>query len=252
MKMADEDQFSDWKLSLSEGSTSLGLQTLYLILSLVVAVGCGLLLIYLVCKKDYLPKPCNYLRCSLSMYDIIFVCCMIPTEIYILLQADDSNSQTACWVQKQLFRWIGLALGSTYLLMAYELYQFICHPLHYHQRVTTKRVGISMLVVLAFSSLLRVVFIILEVPSNPDTPSHCGFQAVDTTGPAVVIKNIMTVVLAMEFLAIFVFYFLIFREARKQQERDENRNLWLYQTRAFKTMAPHAISLAVWVGPRCS
>ncbi|CAH1267440.1 OR51B5 [Branchiostoma lanceolatum] len=245
MKMSEDEQFSVWDL---EGLASCGLQTAYLIISLVVAVGCSLVLIYLVYRKEYLQRACNYLRCSLAAYDIIFMCCMVPTEIYILFQTHDSNSQTACWVKKQLFRWLGIAMSGTYLLMAIELYYYICHPLHYHQKVTTKRVVISTLVVMVFSLLLRVVYIILESLQNPDTTSQCSLEYADITGPAAVIQNIMTGAAILAFLLIFISYFLVFKEAKKQQERDENHNLWLYQTRAFKKLAPHAITLAVWVG----
>ncbi|XP_035685217.1 olfactory receptor 6N2-like [Branchiostoma floridae] len=246
--MAEDDQLSAWNSARSLGSASLGLQTAYLIFSLVVAVGCGLLVVYLVYKKDYLQKPSNYLRCSLSAYDIIFMCCMIPMDIYVLYQADDSNGQTVCWVREQLFRWFTTSMSGTYVLMAMELYYFICQPLHYHQKVTTKRVAAGTVVVLALSLMLRVVYITIEKVENPNTTSQCGLQSADITGPTAVIQHIMTGLVVLAFLIIFISYFLIFKEARKQQERDEHRDLWLYQTKAFKRLAPHAISLAVWVG----
>eukprot|EP00058_Branchiostoma_floridae_P012215 XP_002597703.1 hypothetical protein BRAFLDRAFT_77393 [Branchiostoma floridae] len=248
--MAAEDQFSAWDAARSLGSASLGLQTTYLILSLVVAVGCGLLVIYLVFKKEYLQKPCNYLRCSLASYDIVFMCCMIPTDIYMIFQKDDFNSQTACWMRGQMFGWFGASMGGTYLLMAMELYYFICQPLHYHQKVTTKRVAFGMVAVLVTSTLLRVVYITVEILESPVTASQCGVQSVDSNGPTstAVIQDVMTGLVVLTLLAIFICYLLIFKEARKQQERNENRDLWLCQTSAFKKLALHAISLAVWVG----
>eukprot|EP00058_Branchiostoma_floridae_P008188 XP_002593676.1 hypothetical protein BRAFLDRAFT_108091 [Branchiostoma floridae] len=128
-----------------------------------------------------------------------------------------------------------------------ELYYFICQPLHYHQKVTTKRVVVGMVGVLAISLLLRVAYIAVENLENPDTTSQCGLQE-DSTGPTDVFQHIMTGSAALAALVIFICYVAILKEARKQQQRDENRDLWLYQTRAFKKLAPHVISLAVWGG----
>ncbi|KAI8491830.1 hypothetical protein Bbelb_302030 [Branchiostoma belcheri] len=69
---------------LSIGSTSRDLQTAYLIISLVLSVGCGLLLIFLVWKKEYLQKPSHFLRCNLAVDDIIFSGYLIPVRINAL------------------------------------------------------------------------------------------------------------------------------------------------------------------------
>ncbi|KAI8508743.1 hypothetical protein Bbelb_138420 [Branchiostoma belcheri] len=254
--MAEDDQFLAWDRVISADPTSRGLQTTYLILSLVVAVGCGLLLIYLVYRKEYLQKASNYLRCSLATYDIVFMCCLVPTEIYVLFQTDDGNSQAACWVQG--LRFLVTAMGGTFLLMAVELYYFICHPLHYHQKVTTKRVVVGVLVIKGLSLLNGVGYIVLKGLQNSDTTLQCGsstFRHHDSTGPDTAVKNILRglnilalLLIFLPYLLLVIPYFLIFKEAKKQQERDENRNLWLYQTTAFKKLAPHAITLAVWVG----
>ncbi|KAI8520257.1 hypothetical protein Bbelb_000110 [Branchiostoma belcheri] len=79
---------------LSVGSTSRDLQTAYPIISLVLSVGCGLLLIFLVWKKEYLQKPSHYLRCNLAVDDIVFTGCLIPVRIYALFRQDTSGGQT--------------------------------------------------------------------------------------------------------------------------------------------------------------
>ncbi|KAI8503820.1 hypothetical protein Bbelb_187910 [Branchiostoma belcheri] len=164
---------------LSVGSTSRDLQTAYLVISLVLSVGCGLLLIFLVWKKEYLQKPSHYLRCNLAVDDIIFTGCLIPICIYELFQQDASGGQLWCTAKPLVAAACTMSMYGTYLMMAVDLYYFVCHPLHYHEKVTTRLI-----------------------------------------------------------------YYLVFKEARRQQERDENRDLWVFQTKAFKVMVPHAIVLA--------
>eukprot|EP00058_Branchiostoma_floridae_P011950 XP_002597438.1 hypothetical protein BRAFLDRAFT_80556 [Branchiostoma floridae] len=231
---------------LSNSTLSLGLQTAYLIISLVLAVGCSLLLIYLVCKKDFLQRPRHYLRCNLSIDDIIFTVFMIPTELCLLFSQDASVAQEACWVQMLTGRLSSSSMFGTYFLMAVELYYFICQPLHYHGKVTTKRVAFGILAVRAFALLFGAGSAIIQRLQNSSGGLHlCHVDPITSTSIAAIFSTIFYLGGALSLLVIITIYCLVFKEARKQQERDENRNLWLCQTKAFKTLAPHIIVLAV-------
>ncbi|KAI8501636.1 hypothetical protein Bbelb_209070 [Branchiostoma belcheri] len=189
---------------LSLGSTSRDLQTAYLVISLVLSVGCGLLLIFLVWKKEYLQKPSHYLRCNLAVDDIVFTGCLIPVRIYALFRQDASGGQTWCSAEALVAPACTVSMYGTYLMMAVDLYYFVCHPLHYHDNVTTKRVVLGILafrVLSLFGGLAPVAF--------GGLPKY----------------NCV--------------------EARRQQERDENRDLWVFQTKAFKVMVPHIAVLTV-------
>ncbi|XP_066270027.1 olfactory receptor 6M1-like [Branchiostoma lanceolatum] len=214
--------------ALSVSPLSKGLQTAYLVTSLLVAVGCGLLLIYLVWNKEYLQKPRHYLRCNLAVDDIIFTGYMIPVEICRIFSRDNSNDDLYCWLQWLMVSWSITSMFGTYLMMAVELYYFICHSLHYHDKVTTKRVIVGIVAVRSFALLAgagpTVANKLQNLPCVPEPIRNAGAVPV--------------------ILVIFVLYFLVFREARIQQQRDEGRSLWLYQTKAFKTIGPHIIVLA--------
>ncbi|XP_019633372.1 PREDICTED: adenosine receptor A2a-like [Branchiostoma belcheri] len=128
--------------------------------------------------------------------------------------------------------------------MAVDLYYFVCHPLHYHEKVTTRRVVVGILAFRAFSflGLTPVAFGARQVPTYS---LHCEMTTVpgNSTLPDIFIgMNALFVLLVV--LSVTVIYYLVFKEARRQQERDENRDLWVFQTRAFKVMLPHAIVLA--------
>ncbi|CAH1257072.1 OR6C65 [Branchiostoma lanceolatum] len=134
----------------------------------------------------------------------------------------------------------------TYLLMATDLYHFICNPLHYGSRVTTKRVIIGIVTVRAFALFFGIGPAVIRRLQNSGD-SLCQPEPFSSTSPAAIFRNICVVVVVVAVLAILVIYFLVYKEARKQQERDEHRNLWLCQTKAFRTLAPHIIVLVVSV-----
>ncbi|KAI8502682.1 hypothetical protein Bbelb_193840 [Branchiostoma belcheri] len=230
---------------LSVGSTSRNLQTAYLIISLVLSVGCGLLLIFLVWKKEYLHKPSHYLRCNLAVDDIIFTGCLIPVCIYAVLRQDASGAQLWCTTKALVAPACMMSMYGTYIMMAVDLYYFVCDPLHYHDKVTTRRVVVGILAFRAFSlvGLTPVAFGGRQVPTYS---LHCEMTTVpgkSTTLPDIFIGvNVLVALLAVLFVTMI--YYLVFKEARRQQERDENRDLWVFQTKAFKVMVPHAIVLA--------
>ncbi|XP_066275073.1 olfactory receptor 5P64-like [Branchiostoma lanceolatum] len=231
---------------LSDSSLSLSLQTAYLLSSLVLAVGCGLLVIYLVWKKELLQKPRHFIRCNLAVDDIVFTVCMIPTELCLLFSQDSSVVQEACWVQMLVGRLSSASMFGTYLLMAVELYYFICQPLHYNSKVTTKRVVFSILAVRAFALFFGAgSAIILRLQDSRGGLHLCDPEPITSTSPAAIFTSISYLAGVLAVITIVIIYYLVFKEARKQQERDENRNLWLCQTKAFKTMTPHIMILAI-------
>ncbi|XP_019626231.1 PREDICTED: olfactory receptor 2T7-like [Branchiostoma belcheri] len=226
---------------LSIGSTSRDLQTAYLIISLVLSVGCGLLLIFLVWKKEYLQKPSHYLRCNLAVDDIVFTSCLIPVRIYALFRQDASGGQAYCSAEAVVAPVFGMSTYYTYLMMAVDLYYFVCHPLHYHDKVTTKRVVLGILafrVLSLFGGLAPVAF-----GGLPEYNHRCGREPANSTALSAIFRNMTILLVLLVVLSVLVIYWRIFKEARRQQERDENRDLWVFQTKAFKVMVPHATIL---------
>ncbi|KAI8513948.1 hypothetical protein Bbelb_082720 [Branchiostoma belcheri] len=188
------------KQILAVSSSSRDLQTVYLIMALVVSVGCGLLLIFLVWKKEYLQKPSHYLRCNLAVDNIIFTSGLIPIQIYRLFQQDVESEQLLC--------------SAKALLLAACL--------------------VSMLGPVVFSGL-------------PDLNANlqCELEPANSASVAAILRTIVLFVAVLVGFTILVLYYFVLKEARKQQARDESRNMWIFQTNAFRRMAPHAVILAV-------
>ncbi|KAI8480207.1 hypothetical protein Bbelb_420620 [Branchiostoma belcheri] len=232
--------------NLSDSLLSRGLQTAYLTVSLVVAVGCSLLLIILAWKKEYLQKPRHYLRCNLAVDDLIFTGCMIPMKISVLFSENRSSLQLLCGLQRIVAPPLSISMFGTYLLMAIELYYFICYPLHYNSKVTTKWAVIGIVTVRVLALFFGLGPVVIKQLENPGS-RICDRDPLNSTTAAAIFRDIYQIGIILVVLAIIILYCFVFKEARKQQERDENRNLWLCQTKAFKTLAPHVIVLAVSV-----
>ncbi|KAI8499730.1 hypothetical protein Bbelb_227810 [Branchiostoma belcheri] len=225
---------------------SRGLQTAYLVICLVIATGCNLLLIFLVWTKELLRKPRHYLRCNLALEDIIFTGCMIPSVIYFLFSDGVSARHVMC-VESLVVPMSTVSMFGTYLLMAIELYHFICHPLHYGTNVTTKRVFIGIVSVRAFALFFGVGPMVIKRLQNSDDSLLCQLEPFNSTNPAAIFRNICGLSVVLAVLAILIIYYIVYKEARKQQERDEQRHLWLCQIKAFRKLAPHIVVLAVSV-----
>ncbi|CAH1259023.1 ADRB2 [Branchiostoma lanceolatum] len=231
---------------LSVSSTLRDLQTAYLVISLVLSVGCGLLLIFLVWKKENLQRPSNFLRCNLAVDDIVFTSCLIPFRIYALFQHDASGGPLWCSVRQLVAPPCLLSMYGTYLLMAVDLYYFVCDPLHYHDKVTTKRVVLGIVTVRVLSLVLGLVP--AAFLGQPEYGLLCENEPANSVSSSTSSFRIFAwLVFLLVALSIPMFYYRVFKEARRQQERDENRDLWVFQTRAFKTMAPHGIVWTVFV-----
>ncbi|CAH1256324.1 OR4A15 [Branchiostoma lanceolatum] len=232
-------------LDVFDSRLSRGLQTAYLLISLAVSASCGLLLIYLVWKKEYLRKPRHFLRCNLAIDDIIFTACIIATEICFLFSQDDRNDQRFCWVQILVVHPSTISMFGTYLLMGMELYYFICKPLHYNAEVTTKRVNIGIVAVRATAVIFGIGPVVAKRLQSSGDGLLCAPEPINSTSASAIFRSISQAGIVLAVLAIFLLYYFVLKEARKQQERDENQNLWLCQTKAFKTMAPHVIVVIV-------
>ncbi|XP_035658261.1 olfactory receptor 2T35-like [Branchiostoma floridae] len=226
--------------------TSKGFQIAYDAVCLVVAVVCNTLVIFLVCKTESLHKPRHYLRCHLAAVEIVFATILIPFNIETVVNGPHTIP-FACELLYVIGNLSGIAIFGTYFLMAIDMYYFICHPLRYNTQVSVRKVALGMLVVdvLAISIGITPVAIAGEMKSSGSL--QCAPEAIDSVQASAVIRNLGIVFQIIFVLIIFILYYLVFKEARQQQERDANQHLRIYQTRAFKTMGGHVIILLVFL-----
>eukprot|EP00058_Branchiostoma_floridae_P007033 XP_002592521.1 hypothetical protein BRAFLDRAFT_69037 [Branchiostoma floridae] len=125
--------------------------------------------------------------------------------------------------------------------MAVDLYYFVCDPLHYHDKVTTKRVIVAILIIRVYSLLIGLGPTAFS--GLPEYSVRCETDSLDSASSSAIFRTINLLLFFLVAFVIQTLYYRVFKEARRQQERDENRDLWIFQTKAFKMMAPH---VSVW------
>ncbi|XP_072471768.1 olfactory receptor 2AT4-like [Notamacropus eugenii] len=108
---------------------------IFLILYLFVITGNSLILVAVVIDSNLL-KPMYFFLTNLLVLDILFTTTTIPRMLSYFLLGDQILSFPACFLQMYLFH--GLSCGEAFILvvMAYDRYEAICHPLHYTVRMT--------------------------------------------------------------------------------------------------------------------
>ncbi|XP_021539467.1 olfactory receptor 2A12-like [Neomonachus schauinslandi] len=89
------------------------------------------LIITLICLDMQLLTPMYFFLCILSLLDMSCVTTTMPQMLVHLLPHSQTISFTGCWLQIYVFGALGLTECIFFVVMAYDQYVAICHPLHY-------------------------------------------------------------------------------------------------------------------------
>ncbi|XP_039738952.1 olfactory receptor 2A12-like [Pteropus medius] len=102
----------------------------FLLLYLSSVLGNGLIvtLIYL---NMHLHTPMYFFLCILSLLDMSYITTTMPQMLVHLLAHSQTISFAGCWLQMYMFSALGLTECILFVVMAYDRYIAICHPLHY-------------------------------------------------------------------------------------------------------------------------
>ncbi|XP_011384303.1 olfactory receptor 2A12-like [Pteropus vampyrus] len=102
----------------------------FLLLYLSSVLGNGLIvtLIYL---NMHLHTPMYFFLCILSLLDMSYITTTMPQMLVHLLAHSQTISFAGCWLQMYMFGALGLTECILFVVMAYDRYIAICHPLHY-------------------------------------------------------------------------------------------------------------------------
>nr|DBA19204.1 TPA: hypothetical protein GDO54_015071 [Pyxicephalus adspersus] len=107
----------------------------------------NILIITVICLDVHLHSPMYFFLCNLAIVDICFTSVTVPNLLYILISGDDTMSPTQCLIQMFFFFLAGTGEDTIILVMAYDRYVAICHPLHYH-RILNKTICILLMAVI--------------------------------------------------------------------------------------------------------
>ncbi|XP_077306144.1 olfactory receptor 2L3-like [Lithobates pipiens] len=115
----------------------------------------------------HLHTPMYLFLCNLSVVDICYTTVIIPKLLHMLLSGNNQMPFTQCFIQMYFFFIVDSAEVTVLLIMAYDRYVAICHPLDYY-RILNKKICLLLMMViwiagsanssLLTSSILKIFF----------------------------------------------------------------------------------------------
>ncbi|XP_053561663.1 olfactory receptor 56A4-like [Bombina bombina] len=143
---------------------------------LTIAVVSNVTLLIVIYADPRLHHPMYYFLAMLSVADILLCTVATPKVLAIFWSNDLTISPAACFLQMFFTHLWSSMESSIFLVMAYDRYVAICHPLHYPSIVTNHQVGkASMFIVfrnLVLSLPLPLLAASLDYCSRREIP-HC-------------------------------------------------------------------------------
>nr|XP_006643412.1 PREDICTED: olfactory receptor-like protein DTMT [Lepisosteus oculatus] len=111
--------------------------TIFLTVYLIIILG-NLLLIGIFAADSGLHTPMYMTMCSLAIIDITLPTCTIPTMLNVFRSTSYAIPLRACFTQAYFFLALGTVECFILLIMAFDRYVAICHPLHYTSKMSLK------------------------------------------------------------------------------------------------------------------
>ncbi|XP_054432126.1 olfactory receptor 2AT4 [Pteronotus mesoamericanus] len=108
---------------------------IFLLFYLLILMGNALILVAVVAEPR-LHKPMYFFLTNLSALDILFTTTTVPKMLSLFLLGDHFLSFPACLLQMYLFQSFTCSEAFILVVMAYDRYVAICHPLHYPVHMT--------------------------------------------------------------------------------------------------------------------
>ncbi|XP_023064921.1 olfactory receptor 2AT4 [Piliocolobus tephrosceles] len=101
---------------------------IFLLFYLLILMGNALVLVAVVAEP---PQALYFFLINLSTLDILFTTTTVPRMLSLFLLGDRSLSFSSCLLQMYLFQSFTCSEAFILVVMAYDRYVAICHPLHY-------------------------------------------------------------------------------------------------------------------------
>ncbi|XP_051044292.1 olfactory receptor 2D2-like [Phodopus roborovskii] len=236
----------------SDPTTNSILFTVFLLIYLSAVMGNGLI-IMLVCMDTQLHMPMYFFLCILSLLDMCYVTTTMPQMLVHLLADSQTIPFAGCWLQMYVFEALGITECTFFVVMAYDRYVAICHPLHY-----TVILNWELCIWLAsgscvcgFLSALLNTFFTMRLP-------YCGPNKVNhhfCEGPAVrslacmdthlieMVDQILSVLMVLTPISLIVASYVHIAKAILKIKSTQAR------CKAFSTCASHLTVVTFFYGP---
>ncbi|XP_076968336.1 olfactory receptor 56A1 [Tamandua tetradactyla] len=148
---------------------SLPLSLLFLL-----AMGANATLLVIIRMEASLHEPMYYLLCLLSLLDIVLCLTVIPKVLAILWFDFRAISFSACFLQMFIMNSFLSMESCTFMVMAYDRYVAICHPLRYPSIITDQFVAKAGVFIVARNALLAV-----PIPILASRLRYCGKNVIE-------------------------------------------------------------------------
>ncbi|XP_004717108.1 olfactory receptor 56A3 [Echinops telfairi] len=148
---------------------SLPLSLLFLL-----AMGANAILLITIRLEASLHEPMYYLLSFLSMLDIVLCLTVIPKVLAIFWFDLRSISFSACFLQMYIMNCFLAMESGIFMIMAYDRYVAICHPLRYPSIITDRFV-----IKAAIFALARNVLMTLPIPILSARLYYCGENIIE-------------------------------------------------------------------------
>ncbi|XP_004642188.1 olfactory receptor 56A3 [Octodon degus] len=136
--------------------------SLPLSLLLLLAMGANITLLITIRMEAALHQPLYYLLCFLSLLDIVLCLTVIPKVLTIFWFDSKSISFSACFIQMFIMNSFLAMESCTFMVMAYDRYVAICHPLRYPSIINDQFVIWAAIFILARNILFPMPIPILS------------------------------------------------------------------------------------------
>ena len=138
------------------------------------AMGTNTTLLITIRLEASLHEPMYYLLSLLSLLDMVLCLTVIPKVLAIFWFDLRSISFVACFVQMYIMNCFLAMESCTFMVMAYDRYVAICHPLRYPSIITNQFIAKAAIFILA-----RSVFLTLPIPILSGRLHYCGRNVIE-------------------------------------------------------------------------
>ncbi|XP_071473071.1 olfactory receptor 56A4-like [Marmota flaviventris] len=143
---------------------------------LVLALGDNFVLLMTIWQEASLHEPMYYLLAILSVLNVILCFTVIPKVLLIFWFNMKTVSFSGCFLQMFIMNTFLPMESSTFLVMAYDRYVAICHPLRYSSIITEQFV-INAAIFIVFRNLLGT----LPTPVLAARLNYCASNVVENS-----------------------------------------------------------------------